>query len=132
MMELSLDRVLASMACVCVFVSIASDISADRISIIRKIRLRNSMMKSSNLAVDKQTSFSIYQQQKKKNNGLLFESRMKFNFTSVRSFRIVTADEQSTQVIMIRIVSRNSSVAEVFTVSFKSIAGRTDMSNGKT
>jgi hypothetical protein len=52
--------------------------------------------------------------------------------TSVRSVRVLTADEQSTHVISIRIALRNWNVTAVFLKSLESIPGRTAISNGKT
>ncbi len=75
-------------------------------------------------------------------NKLLFQSIIEeekkllhlifFFFTSLRSFLVLTADEQSTQVISINIELRNSNVIEVFLKSFESIPGRTEINNGKT
>ncbi len=75
-------------------------------------------------------------------NKLLFQSiwRKKKKFyidfkiilTSLRSVLVLTADEQSTQVININIELRNWNVTDVFLKSFESIPGKTDINNDNT
>lgn len=109
---------------------LASDVSVDKIFIILNIRSRNAFIKSLNFAVDRQTSFSIYSSRSKKICNIFL--KRKLILTSVRSLRVCTADEQSTQVISMKIVLRNSNVTVVFLKSFKSIPGKTVIIIGNT
>ena len=67
------------------------------------------MMKSSNLPVERHTSFSIYEREMEVDVDLA--SR---DLTSLRSFLVVTADEQSTQMMSLRMALKNSKVTVVF------------------
>ena len=109
----------------------ASDISVASVSIIWNVRFRNSVMKSSNFAVDRHTSFSTYSSQHT-NDVFCMKRGSMCRPTSVRSLRVLTADEQSTHVTSMSMALRNWKVTAVFLKSLASMPGSTAVRRGRT